>query len=233
MNRVGIPTTLTTLDILMGRDCPTRQARVAKICESYQPMLQDAAGMTLKKYCYHGVPQATLEDMVGDEILLMLDPEKGYFRKYDRRKGRLRKWIKWQMRNRIIDHLRRESKLKELDEREQELKQYVDSTIDVLEYQAIFKKALQITKEHFQHIGEPHKYGIFYTLKTGERDPKLIGGMSEWDMRKTRKEVHRYIEEPAIAIACSAVSSTPDESREIAVEIWEKVRKAKLVELDI
>ena len=64
---------------------------------------------SLRRYVSNNFTEADIENLVGDEIARMFDPEKEYFKTYARNRGRLRDWIKQRIRNQVIDPLRKQS----------------------------------------------------------------------------------------------------------------------------
>ncbi|QYY37414.1 hypothetical protein [Ruficoccus sp. ZRK36] len=233
--RSDIPeTTRTTVDILLGPDNPRRQARVAEIAAIYQPVLRGVAASFLLKHAGNGEGLSEVEDLAGNEVLLMLDPGRDYFSTYDPIRGRLRHWIKSRIRRHVLDHWRKRRKLvaSELDEEHMHSESQIVQCIDELEVNEVFRLAMRLTAEHYAELGQSERYEAYKELKSGQERSSGVQAMGEWEMRTIKSEVASYIRQQALWRAALTVSDNPEDVYELAGAVWDRAKNKKTLDLD-
>ncbi|MDP0496336.1 MAG: hypothetical protein Q7Q73_09025 [Verrucomicrobiota bacterium JB024] len=227
-------TTRTTVDILLGPENVRRQARVAEIAAVYQPVLKGVAAFFMLKHADNGEGLSEVEDLAGNEVLLMLDPGCGYFSTYDPTRGRLRHWIKSRIRRHVLDYRRKRRRVvaSELDEEKLPAEAQIDQCIDELEMNEVFRLAMHLTAEHYAEKGQSERFEIYKELKSGAPRSPSVQAMSEWEMRSLKSEVASYIRQQALWQAALRVSDSPEDVYELAGAVWDRARNRKTLDLD-
>ncbi len=250
-------TSRTLVDILKEPDCPERRFRVEELVNIYQPVWEVVAKKIL--ISYGGQNNATLDanDIVGNEIVNMLDPDNDYFRLQDPERGSLRSWIKARIHNKCVDLLRRKGvdrkskevllqqsenvhpddilRRKGVERRSMESYKTVEvSEIEIFtderEMYEIFREALSVAEQLCDERGIKEKMKIFRAVRGADvkiSEDSENKEWTEWRKREAVSSVWDIVRDEAIPLAAQKVAVNTEEAESVAKELWDWLKNRK------
>lgn len=226
-------TSLTLIHDLHSDDPALRAERIATLVRIYRPVWLRSAQNALRRHGYQqlDIPTAA-EDIVSEEINKMINPDRNYFKTYDRNKGRLGSWVARCCWYRAIDLLRRKRPKPLPDEIPAPPTQDQDE-LDTIEMYELVKESFRLAELFTERDGSQKSMEIFKAVRLKSSrmsvEERRQKGWTEFKERQAVRKVWDLIRNTTIPLAADSISSSPEDAIAIAQRMWDFLKPRGLI----